>query len=214
MTVINNKRAVGVFSNHQQVENALAELQDNGFDMNQVSVIAKHSEDLDQRYRIGNTRVAESSETTHEISQETTHHPSHIDEGARTGMGAGGAVGGLTGLLIGLGTIAIPGIGPVMLAGAVATAIATTLAGGVIGAAVGGLFGSLVGLGIPEDRAQVYHDYVVDGDYLVIVDGTEAEVVRAETILKRQGMREWEVYNSPTNTPTTSRYADPVPSRL
>jgi uncharacterized protein YcfJ len=97
-----------------------------------------------------------------------------------------------------------------MLAGAVATAIATTLAGGAIGAAVGGLVGALIGLGIPEERAQVYHDYVVDGDYLVIVDGTETEVIRAETILKGQGMREWEVYNSPTIT----RYAEPVPSPL
>ena len=130
--------------------------------------------------------------------------------GAKTGVEAGGAVGGLTGLLIGLGTLAIPGIGPVMLAGAVATAIATTLAGGAIGAAVGGLIGSLVGLGIPEHRAQIYHDYVVDGDYLVIVDGTEAEILRAETIFKHKGMREWEVYNSPT----ISRSANPVVSRV
>ena len=69
---------------------------------------------------------------------------------------------------------------------------------------------SLVGLGIPEHRAQIYHDYVVDGDYLVIVDGTEAEILRAETIFKRQGMREWEVYNSPT----ISRSANPVVSRV
>jgi hypothetical protein len=56
----------------------------------------------------------------------------------------------------------------------------------------------------------VYHDYVVDGDYLVIVDGTEAEILRAETIFKHKGMREWEVYNSPT----ISRSANPVVSRV
>jgi len=39
------------------------------------------------------------------------------DEGAATGAVTGGAVGGLTGLLVGLGALAIPGIGPVMLAG-------------------------------------------------------------------------------------------------
>ena len=205
MTLINNKRAVGVFSSHEEVEDALNELRDNGFDMNQVSVIAKHDEDLNQRYQIGETRVQEPTETR-EIGHETTR----VEEGAKTGVEAGGAVGGLTGLLIGLGTLAIPGIGPVMLAGAVATAIATTLAGGAIGAAVGGLIGSLVGLGIPEHRAQIYHDYVVDGDYLVIVDGTEAEILRAETIFKHKGMREWEVYNSPT----ISRSANPVVSRV
>jgi hypothetical protein len=198
MTLINNKRAVGVFSSHQEVEDALNELRDNGFDMNQVSVIAKHDEDLNQRYQIGETQVQP------QIVQEPTetHATTRVEEGAKTGVEAGGAVGGLTGLLIGLGTLAIPGIGPIMLAGAAATAIATTLAGGLIG--------SLVGLGIPEHRAQIYHDYVVDGDYLVIVDGTEAEILRAETIFKHRGVREWEVYNSPT----ISRSANPVVSRV
>jgi tetrahydromethanopterin S-methyltransferase subunit G len=209
MTLINNKRAVGVFSSHEEVENALSELRDNGFDMNQVSVIAKHPEDLNQQYRIGETRVQEPTET-HEISHETKVETTHVEEGTKTGIEAGGAVGGLTGLLIGLGTLAIPGMGPIMLAGAAATAIATTLAGGAIGAAVGGLIGGLVGLGIPEHRAQVYHDYVVDGDYLVIVDGTEAEILRAETIFKHTGMREWEVYESPTIT----RHVAPVASRV
>jgi len=45
---------------------------------------------------------------------------------------------------------------------------------------------------------------------LVIVDGTEAEVLRAENILKNKGMREWEVYN----TPETSRHQDPAVSRV
>lgn len=209
MTLINNKRAVGVFSSHEDVENALNGLRDNGFDMNQVSVIAKHDEDLNQRYRTGDTRVQEPM-GTHETTNETSYETTHVEEGAKTGVEAGGAVGGLTGLLVGLGTLAIPGIGPIMLAGAAATAIATTLAGGAIGAVVGGLIGGLVGLGIPEHRAQVYHDYVVDGDYLVIIDGTEAEILRAETILRNKAMREWEVYESPTIT----RSAHPVVSRV
>ncbi|BDI16740.1 hypothetical protein ANSO36C_25420 [Nostoc cf. commune SO-36] len=61
----------------------------------------------------------------------------------------------MTGLLVGLGTLAIPGVGPVLAGGAVATALATTLAGGAIGAAAGGIVGALVGLGIPEDIARV-----------------------------------------------------------
>lgn len=210
MTVINNKRAVGVFSSHQEVEDALRELRDNGFDMNQVSVIAKHDEGLNQRYQIGETQVQQPIVQESTETHKTSHATTRVEEGAKTGVEAGGAVGGLTGLLIGLGTLAIPGIGPIMLAGAAATAIATTLAGGAIGAAVGGLLGSLVGLGIPEHRAQIYHDYVVDGDYLVIVDGTEAEILRAETIFKHKGMREWEVYNSPT----ISRSANPVVSHV
>jgi len=48
---------------------------------------------------------------------------------ALAGAVTGGA-GGLTGLLVGLGALAIPGMGPVMLAGATATALATALSGG------------------------------------------------------------------------------------
>jgi uncharacterized membrane protein len=166
----NTKQALGTFSSQQEAEDALSELRDAGFAMNQVSIIAKCADHLDQ------------TETT------------HVEEGAKTGAVAGTAVGELAGLLIGLGTLAIPGVGPIILAGATATAIVSTLAGGAIGAAAGGLAGSLIGLGIPEDRAQVYHDSVVNGEYLVIVDGREAEILEAETILKRRGIREWEVY--------------------
>ncbi len=192
MTLTNDKRAVGVFSSRPEAEKALGELQDAGFAMNQVSIVAKDPNRLDHSSRIGETQ--EFTETT------------LVDEGAKTGAAAGGAIGGLTGLLIGLGTLAIPGVGPVVLAGATATAIATTLAGDAIGAVVGGLAGGLIGLGIPEERAQIYHDYVVHGDYLVIVDGTEDEIHLAEEILKHRGIREWEFYP----TPTTMGSATPV----
>jgi hypothetical protein len=209
MTLIKNKRAIGVFSSHQEVEYALNELRDYGFDMNHVSVIAKHAEDLNQQYRVDGTGVQQPT-PTREFIHEIRHETSSTKEGMKTGVEAGGAIGGLTGLLVGLGTVAIPGVGPIMFAGATATAIATTVAGGAIGAAVGGLIGGLIGLGIPEHRAEVYHHYVVDGDYLVIVDGTEAEILRAETIFKQRGIREWEVYNSPT----TTRFPHPAVSSV
>ncbi len=198
MTLTNSKRAVGIFSSYQEAENALNELRDAGFAMNQVSIVAKDSERLDQSNRIGETRVQELIETT------------RGDEGATAGVAAGGAVGGLTGLLVGLGTLAIPGVGPVILAGTAATAIASALAGGVIGATAGGLVGGLIGLGIPEERARVYHDYVVRGDYLLIIDGTDAEILRSEAILKRRGISEWEIYNAQAS----GSYVNPPASRL
>ncbi|MGA7935745.1 MAG: general stress protein [Kovacikia sp.] len=213
MTFTNNKRAVGIFSSHQEAENALHELRDDGFAMNQVSIVAKDPDRLDQSHQIGETHVQELTETT-PIARDTdrldrshgvgeTHiqeltETTHVDEGAKIGFASGGAVGGLTGLLVGLGTLAIPGVGPIMLAGASATAISTTLAGGAIGAAAGGLVGGLVGLGIPEERAHVYHNHVVRGGDLIIVDGTEVEILRAEAILRRRGIREWEVYPAST----------------
>jgi hypothetical protein len=97
-----------------------------------------------------------------------------------------------------LGALAIPGIGPVLAGGALATALATTAAGGAIGAAAGGVTGALVGLGIPDDRARLYNDRVNRGDYLVMVDGTEDEIRRAEPILSRHGVQDWGIFDAPT----------------
>jgi hypothetical protein len=117
-----------------------------------------------------------------------------------TGAVTGGALGGVTGLLVGLGTLAIPGVGPVVLAGAAATALATTLAGTAIGAGGASLLGALIGLGIPDNEAKVYGDLLEQGYYLIIVDGTETQVLNAGEILNRQGVREWQMYDV-TNAP-------------
>jgi hypothetical protein len=173
------KRAVGVFSTRPEAEQALRELQHSGFSMNQISIIAQ---DADRQGEIAGVEVQDG-------------RGNKADEGAATGAMAGGALGGLTGLLVGLGTLAIPGVGPIVLAGEVATALATTLAGGAIGAAAGSLAGALIGLGIPEERAKVYSDRVAQGQYLVIVDGSEAEITKAQSILANRGIQEWGVYD-------------------
>ncbi|MEG3973490.1 histidine kinase [Microcoleus sp. herbarium8] len=178
-----DKRAVGVFSTRRETEHALGELRTAGFDMNRVSVIAK---DADSQGDIAGIDVHDSADNK-------------ADEGATKGALTGGTLGGLTGLLVGLGLVAIPGIGPIMLAGASATAIATTLAGTALGAAAGGLLGALVGLGIPEEEAKVYSDRVARGDYLVLLDGSEAEIARAETILSRGGIQDWSIYDHPSS---------------
>lgn len=190
MALGHHKRAVGVFSNRQDTERALRELRDSNFPMDRVSVITR---DADRRDNIAGADVRGNvREEARERADDTK-----ADEGAATGAIAGGTLGGLTGLLVGLGTLAIPGIGPIMLAGATATALATTIAGGAIGAVAGGLLGGLIGLGIPEDRARAYHDRVSRGDYLIIVDGTDEEIHRAEAILRNRGIEDWGVYAYP-----------------
>jgi hypothetical protein len=192
MNINNKKRALGLFPTRRDAESALRKLQESGFAMDRVSIIAR---DGDRGDRIAGVDVNDRSRED---------RGNKADEGATTGAVAGGALGGITGLLVGLGTLAIPGIGPIMLAGAGATALATTLAGGAIGAASGGLVGALIGLGIPEERARVYHDRVARGDYLLMVDGTEAEIARAQRILDSYGIREWGVYDVPANNVATA----------
>lgn len=177
---LQHKRAIGLFSHRRDAETALTELRNAGFPLDRVSLIAKHAGE--------NDRIA-GVETHSETGNKA-------DEGAKAGAVAGGALGGLGGLLVGLGTLALPGIGPVLLGGATATAIATTLAGGAIGAVAGGLTGALVGLGIPEDRAKVYNDRVTKGDYLVMIDGSETETRQAEAILRRHHIHEWGIYDA------------------
>jgi hypothetical protein len=188
-----NRRAVGVFNTRREAEHALHELNDSGFPMNKISVIAKDNkqadiEGVDVQDKVGNK----------------------ADEGASTGALTGGVLGGATGLLVGLGALAIPGVGPIVLAGEIATAIATTVAGGAIGAAAGGLIGALVGLGIPEERAKTYNDRVSRGHYLVMVEGNDAEIARAEAVLTGRGIEDFGIYDIPGRTtavPTATGYA-------
>ncbi|AUT03992.1 histidine kinase [Nostoc sp. CENA543] len=178
------KRSIGVFPHRRDAELALAELRDAGFPMNQVSLIAKDAD-----------------------SHRTPGTGNKADEGAKAGAATGGVLGGLGGLLVGLGALALPGIGPVIAGGAVATALATTLAGGAIGAAAGGIVGGLVGLGIPENRARVYSDRFQRGDYLIIVDGTETQIQQAEAILRHRGIEEFAVFDA-TDVDREHHYQD------
>ncbi|MBW4643849.1 MAG: histidine kinase [Goleter apudmare HA4340-LM2] len=191
MVVGVHRRAVGVFSHRQNAEQALHELKHSGFPMDRVSIIAR---DADRKDDIAGTSVQE-------------RVGDKADEGAKVGVATGGVLGGLTGLLVGLGTLAIPGIGPIMLAGATATTLATTLAGAGIGAVAGGLLGALIGLGIPEERARVYSDRVERGDYLLIIDGTDAEIAQAEAVLRRRGIEEFGIYDHPHSQQTTDNVA-------
>lgn len=187
-----NKRAVGVFSTRNEAEHALHELNNSGFPMNKISVIAKNDNQddiagVDVQDKVGNK----------------------ADEGASAGALTGGVLGGATGLLVGLGALAIPGVGPIVLAGEVATALATTLAGGAIGAAAGGLIGALVGLGIPEEKARNYNDRVSRGHYLVMVDGNDAEIARAESVLTGRGIEDFGIYDIPGSTTAGAGYVEP-----
>lgn len=185
MASSDNKRAIGIFPDYHATEQALRKLQDTNYAMDHISVIGQDSEYLN---RSGQDNDVELQDL------QTIEDENHADDGAKVGVVTGSAVGGLAGLLVGLGTLAIPGVGPIMLAGVAATAIASTIAGGAMGAATGGLLGGLIGLGIPEDRAKLYNDKVMSGHYLVIVDGTDDEIARAKPILKHEDIREWEVY--------------------
>ena len=106
---------------------------------------------------------------------------------AGPGAGIGAVVGGGVGLLTGLGLLAIPGVGPLVAAGW----LATTLAGAATGAAAGGIVGALVKSGVPHEEAEVYEEGVRRGGTLVSVQADEADVPKVEAILDRRATADW-----------------------
>lgn len=101
------------------------------------------------------------------------------------GAATGGVLGAGAGLLAGLGLIAIPGIGPVVAAGWLATTAAGAAAGAVAGGAVGGLVGALTEAGVPEEEAHVYSEGVRRGGTLLVVRADENRADQVEAALNR-----------------------------
>ena len=99
------------------------------------------------------------------------------------GTGVGAALGGAGGLLAGLGAFAIPGIGPVVGAGW----LATTLIGAAAGGVAGGLVGSLTEAGVEERDAHVYGESLRRGGVLVTARVNDEELDAAAAILGQSG---------------------------
>ena len=174
---------VGVFDGPNHAEMALTELKDAGFAPNQVSIVAK---DTREGRDLVESSGMEGAETT----------------GAATGAVLGGITGGILGWLVGIGTLAIPGIGPIVAAGA----LATTLGGAAVGATAGGLIGALVGAGVPEEHARGYEESVGRGQILLTVhatDSTQAE--RARQVFEQHGGADVRAYGRGGSTGATSR---------
>lgn len=166
-----NKKIVGVFYTEHEASRAIEDLKSHGFLTEDISVIARNKRDVEA------------------ISDETgTKAP----EGMASGAATGGILGGVTGLLAGIGALAIPGIGPIIAAGP----IAATLTGVAVGAGTGGLVGGLIGLGIPEDEAESYDNYVDEGRILVMVDADNTRASDVYSVFRNH------------NSANADRYAD------
>jgi len=152
---------VGVFADRDRAREAIEALKDAGFAGDSISILSpdRHA--------------------TQDIAEETG---THAGSGAATGAVAGGVLGGLGGWLVGIGALAIPGIGPVIAAGAFATA----LGGAMLGAGVGAIAGALVGMGVPEEDAKFYEEEAKAGRTLVTVraDGRYDD---AQRVLREYG---------------------------
>ncbi len=138
------KAVIAIAKSEDQAVRIVEQLKAAGFSNNDVSVL------LPDR--------AGSRDFAHE-------HHTKAPEGAATGAVVGGLAAGALGWLVGIGSLAIPGVGPLIAAGPIMAALSGAAAGG----AVGGLAGALVGLGIPEYEAKQYEGKVKNGNILISV---------------------------------------------
>ncbi len=161
-----NTAVYGIYQTRGQAENAVDALMEDGFRSEDISVL-----------------MPDNPGTKDFAHEKHTKAP----EGTTTGVVAGGLTGGTLGLLAGLGSLAIPGVGPLIAAGPIVAALAGAGAGGT----VGGLIGALIGAGIPEFEAKRYEGLIREGGILLSVHCDNSDwVKRAKDLLERTGARD------------------------
>jgi len=164
---MNERIASAVFDSREEAERAISELRSAGVNESAISIVGRHGE-------------------------ESTDGSDGDDDGAnKSGAVKGALAGAGLGGLLGVAALAIPGVGPIAAAGAIAAGAVPEAA--AIGAAVGATAGGLTGLftkhGVDEDDARYYEDRVKQGGYFVGVHADNAGVPleTAREILFRSG---------------------------
>src|SRR5215211_7590340 len=137
-----------LYDSYADAKSAVARLEAAGVPNSDISIVANNSEN----WFSGDGKVDRDRDGVDNRA-----------EGAGTGAGIGAGLGGAAGLLAGLGLLAIPGLGPVVAAGW----LASTAAGAAAGAATGGVIGALTQAGVSEEDAHVYAEGVRRGGTLV-----------------------------------------------
>ncbi len=108
------------------------------------------------------------------------------EKGAGTGATIGTVLGGGAGLLAGIGSLAIPGVGPVVAAGWLIATLTGAGVGAAVGGGAGGLVGALTGAGVPDEDAHVYAETVRRGGNLVTVRADDSQAPTVEAIMDGQ----------------------------
>lgn len=155
---------VAIYNSHTDAEAAIKEIQRAGFDMKKLSIVGRdyHTEE-------------------HVVGYYTT------GERMKAWGKMGAFWGGLWGLLLGAAFFAIPGIGPVLVAGPLVGWIVGALEGAAFVGGLSALGAGLYSIGIPKNNILEYETEIKAGKFLVVAHGTTDEVSRAKEILKTTG---------------------------
>ncbi|HEY1753980.1 MAG TPA: general stress protein [Bryobacteraceae bacterium] len=160
----NENAVVAVYGSHADAEEAVKKLQNAGIDMRTLSIVGKD---------------------TH-----TEEHPvGYYNTGDRMKYwGKAGAFwGGFWGLLLGWAFFAIPGVGPVLVAGPLVAWIVSALEGAVVVGGLSAIGAGLYSLGIPKDSVIQYDVALKTDKYLLVVHDTAPEAEKAKAVLETTG---------------------------
>ena len=151
---------VAIYASHVEAEAAVKELQRGGIDMHSLSIVGKGS-----------------------------HTDEHVVGYYNTGdrmkyWGKTGAFwGGFWGLLFGSAFFAIPGLGPVLVAGPLVAWIVGGLEGAAVVGGLGAIGAGLYGMGIPKDSVVQYELALKTDKFLLMVHDKASEVEKARNII-------------------------------
>jgi hypothetical protein len=167
-----------LYDSYAQATEAVSNLETAGVPHGDISIVSNNS---DNWY----------SENT---ARRPTAGPATIDrdhngvddraEGAGTGAGIGATAGGVVGVLTGLGLLAIPGVGPVVAAGW----LASLAVGAAVGGTAGGIIGALTQAGTSKEDAYMYAEGVRRGGTLVSARVADGDRARYEAMLDRSSV--------------------------
>jgi uncharacterized membrane protein len=152
---------VAIYESHSQAEEALKELQRTGFDMKKLSIVGKdyHTDEQVVGYYNAGDRMKRWSKS-------------------------GAFWGSFWGLLLGSAFFAIPGIGPVLVAGPLVAWIVGALEGAVVVGGLSAIGAGLYSIGIPKDSIVQYETAIKSDKFLLLAHGTTDEVEEAKRIMR------------------------------
>jgi hypothetical protein len=163
---------VAVYNTHIEAEAGIKELQRAGFAMNKLSIVGKdyHSDE---------------------------HVVGYYNTGDRMRYwGKLGAFwGGIWGLLFGSAFFAIPGFGPVLVAGPLVAWLVGALEGAVVVGGLSAIGAALYSIGIPKDSILKYETALKAGKYVIVAHGTSDEVANAKKIIENTEAIESDVHH-------------------
>ncbi|WP_342249699.1 hypothetical protein [Sphingomonas sp. OTU376] len=153
-----------LFDDYSDAKTAVTELERIGVPHDDLSIVANDAHGRHSADRGDNDGMNEDGDVTR-------------------GASAGAAIGGVGGLLAGLGLLAIPGLGPIVAAGWLASTAVGAAIGGAGGAATGGIVGALKNAGHTDEEAGVYAEGVRRGGTLVSARVEDNLVGETEAVL-------------------------------